>query len=267
MSEYLLSNLITYNPTVVQQDVTLREVFELFDRHQIRHLPVVDDSRRVVGMLSMSDVHWALDGVKSADPRGVAGESTLLVRDVMDQAVTTVASDAEPNEPLQLVLERGMIAVPVVNNDELVGMITATDFLREYSYCDHASFRDPVSKHMIREIAQIDVETSPHEALRIMTEQKWEHAAVAIGDCPVGILSRRDFCGGEGHGGTLAGLYLPDVPSVLEGESLGEVIWHMIEHGSPALAVVDRGNRLTGILTQETVLRAIEAELASDATV
>lgn len=279
MSEHPLGNLITYNPTALHQETLLEDVFEWFDRDQIRHLPVVDEERRVVGMLSLTDVHWAMSEDAAAGS-AAAGESTpgyarreLLVRDVMVTDVHTVDAQADPMTPLGLILKHGVSSIPVIGEagtdreGRLTGTISSTDYLREFSDGDHDSFREPVSKYMLPEIAQIDLATSANEALRIMTEQEWENAAVTTGDCPVGILSRRDFCGAENPDGSLHGVYQPDVPTVRGTDLLGEVVWHMIESLSPALAVVDRGNRMDGLLTQDRVLRLIATELEAGATV
>ena len=274
MSENPLGTLTTFNPAVVRPSTTLEEVFERFDRHYIRHLPVVDEDRHIVGILSMSDVYWALPPSEFEEVDSQQEDLRLLhVCDVMVQKVHKVDLNAPSIEPLHLILKYGMHSVPVVDDaqadegGELVGIITSTDYLREFSYGEHAAFKDPVSGHMSREIAQIHLDTTPHEALRIMTEQEWTYAAVTAGDCPVGILSRRDFCGAYGRNGTLSGLYLPDVPTVREGDLLGDVVCHLIEHRAPALAVVDRGNRMTGLLTQDNVLQVIAAALETGVSV
>jgi len=56
----------------VRDDATLEEVVETMERHQIRRVPVVDERRFCVGIISQADVSW------TGAPREVA----KLVREV-----------------------------------------------------------------------------------------------------------------------------------------------------------------------------------------
>ncbi len=49
-------DVMKVNPVVARRDVTLRDAAELMVRHNIRHLPVTDESGRVIGVVSVRDV-------------------------------------------------------------------------------------------------------------------------------------------------------------------------------------------------------------------
>lgn len=88
----------------------------------IRHLPVVDRHRRVVGIISNRDILRALGRARG---KGV-GVASVMHRDVLSVRPETWAREA-----VNLMLERKIDALPVVGDDgRLVGIITATDFLR-----------------------------------------------------------------------------------------------------------------------------------------
>jgi CBS domain-containing protein len=85
----------------------------------VRHLPVIDDRGRLVGVLSDRDVLRALG---HRPPRRVA--------DVMTRGVVTVRPEAMAHEAASIMLEQKIGSVLVVDEEgTLVGMVTQTDYL------------------------------------------------------------------------------------------------------------------------------------------
>lgn len=88
----------------------------------IRHLPVVDDRHRLVGILSNRDLLGAM--VKKR-------ENTLHVADIMTRDVKTIPANAPARKAAALMLEHKIGCLPVLGEEgQLVGLITETDFLR-----------------------------------------------------------------------------------------------------------------------------------------
>lgn len=88
----------------------------------IRHLPVVDDRNRLVGIISHRDLLRALAKSK---------KGTVHVVEFMARDVKTVAASAPAREATALMLEHKIGSVPVLGSDgQLVGLLTETDFLR-----------------------------------------------------------------------------------------------------------------------------------------
>ncbi len=100
---------------------------------RIRHLPVVDGGR-LVGIVSERDLFrsslaQAL-GYGTKTTREIM--KTLSIKDVMVPEVVTIAPDAEACDAVQLMLDKKIGCVPVVDKDRLVGLITETDILAQY---------------------------------------------------------------------------------------------------------------------------------------
>jgi CBS domain-containing protein len=89
---------------------------------RIRHVPVIDDRQRVVGILSDRDILRAFSAV---------GSEKLIVGAVMSTSVKTIRPEAPARDAVALMLDHKFGCLPVVDDSErLVGVITETDFLR-----------------------------------------------------------------------------------------------------------------------------------------
>jgi CBS domain-containing protein len=86
----------------------------------IRHLPVVDDDQRLVGIVSDRDLL-----------RRKSSGKTLRLRDVMTRHVRAVKAGDPACVAAQLMLDHRIGALPVIGVDgQLLGLVTETDFLR-----------------------------------------------------------------------------------------------------------------------------------------
>ena len=88
----------------------------------IRHIPVVDEQQRVVGIVSSSDL---LQAFARHERRAIP------VSEIMQRQVVTVHRKLPAHEAARIMRERKIGALPVLGDrDRLEGVVTATDFLR-----------------------------------------------------------------------------------------------------------------------------------------
>lgn len=274
MSGTSLGTLVTYNPWTVGPTALLEEVAARLDELHVHHVTVVDADRRIVGMLSETDLLRARQtrravlvgsGLSDTDDAPL-----VFARDVMTRQVLAVAPNAEFVEALQLLLERQIHALPVVESDRLVGVITSRDFLREFSYGELDCSREPVSRLLKgTAIPPLGTDASLDEALLTMHEAGVACLAVAQGDCPVGVISQRDIvrekCRLDEQSDDHPELPPVDTvahvvrnsPAIRPGQRLCEVAAAMVEHGLPAVTVVSQSNRHLGVVTEDDILRVM----------
>ena len=75
---------------------------------------------------------WLIDGNTPA----VIKSRALTVREAMTSPALTVTPWSSVSEAARLMTERGINRLPVVRNDELVGIVTRTDLVRAFTRSD-----------------------------------------------------------------------------------------------------------------------------------
>jgi CBS domain-containing protein len=117
VADLMTTALITMKPTDAVDSAGMEMKYA-----SIRHIPIVDDRNRLVGMLSHRDILRAL---------GKAQKGTIVVGEIMTKRVHTISADAPVYEASALILAHKIGALPVLGDDQqLVGLITETDFVR-----------------------------------------------------------------------------------------------------------------------------------------
>ena len=118
-NEMTVSDLMTTNLLTVNVNETIGEAHAEMEVGLVRHLPVIDERGRLVGVLSDRDL---LGIAASRKPRRVA--------DVMTRHVVTTQPDAPAAVAASMMLDHRIGSVLVVDEQEtLVGMVTQTDYL------------------------------------------------------------------------------------------------------------------------------------------
>jgi CBS domain-containing membrane protein len=104
---------------------------ELMKVGRFRHVVVLDENRRVAGVVSQRDIFygalaWTMGQGRSAHERIL---ETTPVKDVMQCEVVTIGPDAELREAATLMMAQKVGCLPVLEGEDLVGILTEGDFL------------------------------------------------------------------------------------------------------------------------------------------
>ena len=268
MVDAALSSCITYNPLTVNVDTSLDELVRMLDDFGFHHWPVVDDDRHLVGMVSDVDILRALEkhnlavwasGVVSAVNLPVAGE-------IMSRKLIAVEHHETLRGAIRRMVAHRIHSLPVLEDKRLLGVITSTDFVREFSFGTVDISRESVSDFMITSTESIDAAASLDDALRAMSENGDDFVAVVRDESPIGVLTRREArsakcrlatCSSRGQKSVTVGDLLLNVPTLRPGQRLFEAAALMIERKTQAIAVVNQALRLMGVITESDLLRAI----------
>jgi CBS domain-containing protein len=131
--EEIARMLMTHVPATAASDDPLLDAAARMADRNVRHLPVVDGERHVVGMLSDRDVRTLVgDASRPLRPAdGVVRLRSLRVADAMTRDAFVVHEDTPFAEVVKVFTDQRVGAVPVVDGAErLVGIISYVDVFR-----------------------------------------------------------------------------------------------------------------------------------------
>jgi acetoin utilization protein AcuB len=118
------------NPITIGPKATGAEAEALMEAHRIRHLPVVAENL-LVGMITDRDIRLASMPRPRKEPkRSDALLQLIRVEQLMTRDLVTVTPVTLIGEAARLMLERGPGALPVLESERLVGIISQGDLLK-----------------------------------------------------------------------------------------------------------------------------------------
>ena len=141
----LAKDLMTAPVVTIREDATVANAARLMLERDISALPVLNDGGRVVGILTHTDFGLSprfrplMENVYSllgstTTPRHL--EETAhrvggkLVRDVMRRNVVTAQQDTDVEQVAQVMMRHQIHRLPIMDGNELVGIITRHDMLK-----------------------------------------------------------------------------------------------------------------------------------------
>jgi CBS domain-containing protein len=115
----------------------------------------------------------------------------MQLADLMATDVLTVSPDTTIADAARRMMARETGAAVVIENDDLVGLISERDLMRAIP--DACSPETPVSERMSRQVMTAAPDTSIPEAMAIMIEGRFRHLPVVDGGRVLGMVSMRDL--------------------------------------------------------------------------
>jgi CBS domain-containing protein len=131
----------------IGEDATVQELAKLLGRKKISGVPVVDKQDRMVGIISEddlvaldTDIHFPhyiellgniiyLESIKKYEER-LEKAASGRVGDIMTTEVITAPPDATIHDIATLMEEHQVNRLPVVDGDELLGIVSRADIVR-----------------------------------------------------------------------------------------------------------------------------------------
>lgn len=130
----LVREVMTSPAVTVPQSAAVKDAIQLLERHSIAAMPVVDEVGRLVGVVSEADVIREMvvpdQRVHERLVRLSSPPTHARVADIMSRHALTVSSGTELAQAAELMTSTVVKSLPVVDDDEVVGVISRRDIIR-----------------------------------------------------------------------------------------------------------------------------------------
>lgn len=170
---------MTPDPVTISGDASLADAHALFNEHTFRHLPVVGGEGVLLGIVTLADLMSATLGVVegAADQAAVRdGLGAASVKDYMNRQPIAVDVDETLETAALLMREYKIGALPVLNEGNLVGVLTETDV---FSVLIDALGLQAGGARMVIDLPEGGSNKAALETLERLTEKGLEIASIA----------------------------------------------------------------------------------------
>lgn len=123
-----IAEIMTKEVVLVEANDLIREIEDTFGNYSLRHAPVLSDGE-LVGMISLVDIQRVND---SPLDELVDTSKGLVARSFMTPNPISVQLSATIREVATLFIEQDFHAIPVLDGDKIVGIVTTTDIIRYF---------------------------------------------------------------------------------------------------------------------------------------
>jgi acetoin utilization protein AcuB len=130
----LVKDYMTRHPIMIEANLRVTEAQRLMAANNIRHLPVVGDGKRLLGLVTRQRLAIPPDRLASLDVweiTRILADMTVSKVMVSGPDLTTVGPDATLEDAADLMIRHKVSGLPVIEAGVVVGIITETDLLVE----------------------------------------------------------------------------------------------------------------------------------------
>ena len=128
----LVQERMSHPVITIKPETPIMDVHNLMRKEHIRRLPVIDERKRLVGIVSEKDIlHAKPSGATSLSVWEVQYLlSEITVEEVMTRDVITVNEDTPLEEAARIMADNKIGGLPVLRDGKVVGIITETDLFK-----------------------------------------------------------------------------------------------------------------------------------------
>jgi diguanylate cyclase (GGDEF)-like protein/PAS domain S-box-containing protein len=253
-----VAKLMTHHADRVAPSATIAEAARLMMGSRISSIIIIDDET-VLGIVTERDILRAM-------LQGQDGSQAIT--SLMSSPVHTVSEEMDFRQAYRSAAVRGIRHLVVTDRQgKPLGVVTETDFHRRLGL-EFFSQLNSVDTLMEHDFPRLPADATLDSALAAMAQMQQSCVVVIADEAPIGIVTERDvvrlFLGTEGST-TLGEVMTWPVASVQIDSAISDAAELMLERNFRHLAVVDRSNRLVGLLTEHCLVRPLKLEVLDDA--
>ncbi len=130
----LVSDLMTTDLFTLFEDDSLELTDDLMKWKEIRHIPVINQEQKLVGLVTKTDfLKVAISKLANVDPKEERHlYRQLEVQEIMGRKLITVTPQTLAEEAAKLLTDKKIGCLPVVENGHLKGIITERDYVKAF---------------------------------------------------------------------------------------------------------------------------------------
>ncbi len=258
-----VKELTTSKLMTIDSDDNLRNAMKIMEKNDISRLFVKRDGK-IAGILTERDVSDRLGKLETTP----ISDAHLHVSSAYNDKLITISEDADIKVAAKDMLDGKISSLAVTDKaGSITGIVTKTDMMRPLE-----GSTEPLSAHMSRRIVDLKTGSSLLAARKLMLDGGIKRVVVTFDSEVVGMITEKDvaeFLGmfrkvskGVQWFNKLKTVNVEDVMktevlTIKEDSTVGDAVRMMREKDVSGLPVVDRQNKLVGLVTKTDLLKLV----------
>lgn len=116
-----------------------------------------------------------------------------VIKNKAVQSIFTITPNATVLEAIKIMAEKGVGALVVAENDQVLGIFSERDYTRKIALMERSSNNTPVSVIMTSKVISVGLNDTVEECLQLMTDRHLRHLPVLEQGKLVGFISIGDL--------------------------------------------------------------------------
>lgn len=258
----IVKQLMKKSLITIDVDRNLRDARRLMEKEGISRLLVKDDDK-IIGIITERDIAKRLGSWKERK----ISDARIFVSSTFTKNLIKINQDQPVSSAAREMLKRGISSLVVVDNGNIVGILTKTDVIKALIKCEE-KVRDWMSKPVIT----LGIGSSILQARVLMLRNRIKRVPIVLENRVVGIVTEKDIAKALGLFRKLSEgkhwdermkkilveqVMSKDLITVSPDETLDKVVRIMLKNKISGLPVVEN-EKLVGIITKTDLVRAVE---------
>lgn len=273
MINCLVKNWMTSPAVTVTPNTTIVAARDVMSEQKIKILLIAEKDQLlgVVTQRGLIRIDFSVLGEEGCNES--ADFSEIKIESIMTRNPRITQPDSSISKAARVMLENRIAALPVVEDERLIGILSSSDLMRFIIYaCPLLEKEILVDQYMSDEIISVNPKTTLLEAHRLTGTKRIRTLPVLDDDRLVGIVTRTDLVcsdpsrlASKEHQDLLLKFLVRPVEKVMKKNlitispdaPIAEAAQLMLENGIHSLLVVDDAHKLTGVLTESDLFLMI----------
>ena len=124
-----IEEFMTENPYTLRETDRVSDAWQIMTEKNIRHIPVTDSDRHILGLVTQRDVLAATGPIQEGDKASHMVGQDIELSDIMSRNVKVIRMDESLREAAVYMQSHKYGCLPVISDGSLVGIITDSDFV------------------------------------------------------------------------------------------------------------------------------------------
>lgn len=265
-----IKDIMSREVVVIDKDQNIHDALKIMKKRKISRLPVINtngnNKKELVGIITEKDIALRLGSSRY----GNLSPSHFHISTVMTPDPITLESGKSIGAAAKIMVENKIGGIPVIDNEEIIGMVTKTDFVKT---CQGIPYNNmSIKERMKTDLITVNPQDRIVHARRMIIDEEIGRLPVMDMNQLEGIVTAKDIANSmisfrkvvpdKYQSARIRNLIVEDIMTqnvrkIDENASIADLSTLLLEEDFSGVPVVDEDQKPVGIITKTDIINLI----------